>query len=546
MVNRQMLKGYPELEGRHDQISLIVKSEEEKFINTLEQGERVLEETITKTGEKKLISGEEAFILYDTYGLPIEVVKEVAKEKGVEVDEEGFNKAMESQKMLAREGSSLEGEIFRGAGSKEVYVHFPKTKFTGYDSASAGAKILGMVKEGKSVKSISQGETAEIVLDRTPFYAESGGQAGDTGDISSKDFSFSVGNTFKIEGIYIHRGCVGKGKAAVKQKVDAQVDCARRAKISIHHTATHLLHFALRKILGAHVTQAGSYVGPERLRFDFHHYKALSPRELNKVETFINEKIRENSSVEIREMALSRAKEEGAMALFGEKYGEKVRVVKTGSYSRELCGGIHTTSTGRLGLFIILGERAISAGLRRIEAAAGEEALLELKKGRDILAGLRDTLKVKDEILVERVEGILQQNKKQQKEINKRRMEEGESNLDKLIKEAAILGEAKLIRHKFKDYSMENLRETADRLKKKLANGIGALVSVKDGKVSLVIFVAPSLINKFKANEIIKELGTILGGGGGGRPDLAQAGGKDASKVEEVFQKLEKMVRKTI
>ena len=549
MVNRQMVKAYPELEGRHDQISLIVKSEEEKFMSALEFGEKILQEGFKKigerfknSGERRILSGKELFRFYDTYGLPIEVVKESAEKQGVEVDEEGFSREMERQKTRAREGSVIAEDIFKGAGEKEAYVHFPKTKFIGYDNLFSSAKILGIVREGKAVDNISQGERGEIILDRTPFYGESGGQIGDKGNISTGDFSFIVADTLKVEDIYVHRGCVEKGEASVKQEVDACVDGARRIKISQHHTATHLLHFALRQILGPHVTQAGSYVGPDRLRFDFHHYERVLPQELDKIEQLINEKIREDSKLEICETSLSQAKKDGVTALFGEKYSERVRVVKIGSFSNELCGGIHTSSAGRLGLFIILGERAISAGLRRIEALAGEAAFLEIKKCREILGDITGIVKVKEEKLAGRVEEILLENKKLQKEIARRKTGEGESNLDKLVAEAKIFGETKFIMHRFKDYSMENLRDAADRLKKKISKGIGALASVKDNKVSLIVFVTPSLINKFKANEIIKDLGNILGGGGGGRPDLAQAGGKDPSKIAGAFKALEEKV----
>jgi len=451
---------------------------------------------------------------------------------------------MEKQKILAREGSILEGDIFKGAGKKEAYVHFPKTKFIGYETATSRGKILGIVSDGK-----------EIILDVTPFYAEAGGQVGDKGSISSEggDFSFIVEDTFKIEDVYVHRGRVEKGKGSLKQEVETKVDLARRTKISQHHTATHLLHYALREVLGTHVTQAGSYVAPDRLRFDFHHYKRVSDKELNKIEDLINEKIREDNNVEISEMNLSQAKKEGVMALFGERYGKKVRVVKIGSYSKELCAGIHASSTGRLGLFIITGERSISAGMRRIEALVGEVAFLEIKKGREVLRDITDRFKVKKEKLAGRVEEVLVQSKKLQKEIGRRKTGGDASDLDKLIAKApaisAARGEgegAKLIMHRFKDYSMENLREAADKLKKKITNGIGCLASVKDGKVSLVIFVTPSITDKFKANEIIKELAKVLGGGGGGRSDLAQAGGKDPAKIEEVFKKLERKIKGVI
>ena len=530
IVNQQMLKGYPELEGCHEQISLIVKSEEEKFINSLAQGEHVLGEVIAKTGKKKVISGEDAFRLYDTYGLPIDVVQEVAKGKGIAVDEEGFNREMEKQKTRAREGSILDGDIFKSAGKKEVYVHFPKTKFVGYDTLTSRARILGIVSDGK-----------EIILDVTPFYAEAGGQVGDKGSIYTEKFSFIVEDTFKIEDVYVHRGRVEKGQGSLKQEVEAKVDSARRTKISRHHTAIHLLHYALREVLGSHVTQAGSYVAPDRLRFDFHHYKRVSDKELDKIEGLINEKIREDNSVEISEMDLSRAKKEGVMALFGERYGKKVRVVKIGSFSRELCAGIHTSSTGRLGLFIITGEKAISAGMRRIEALAGEEAFLEIKKGREVLRDITGMFKVQKEKLAGRVAEVLLRSKKLQKEMRRRKTGGDAPDLDKLIAKASTI--SPVIMHRFKDYSMENLREAADKLKKKITNGIGCLASVKDGKVSLVIFIAPSLTNKFKANEIIKDLGKILGGGGGGRPDLAQAGGKDPSKIEEVFKKFEEVIK---
>ena len=543
VVGRAMAKGYPELEGRHDQISLIIKSEEERFINTLREGDKVLGEVLGRAGENNFLSGEEAFRLYDTYGLPLEVVKGAAESRGIKVDEEGFKEEMEKQKARAREGSSLEADIFSGAGAKEVYVHFSPTKFVGYETPVTAGRIVGLVKEGKVVSGISQGEAGEIILDSTSFYAEAGGQVGDRGIISAKEFSFKVEDTVRMDQVYVHRGRVTQGKAATRIEIEARVDTEIRTKISQHHTATHLLHYALREILGPHVTQAGSYVGPEKLRFDFHHYKGLSPQEIDKIEILINQKIMEDSRLEIQEMSLAQAKGEGAMALFGEKYGEVVRVVRIGAYSRELCGGIHLASTGSLGLFIILGERALSAGLRRIEALAGREAFEEIKKERDILNRATTILKIGEERLVERIEELLTQNKKLQKEAERQRLEEVELNVEDIAAQARTLGEVKLITASFRDYSMDNLRSLADRLKKKIDKGVGALASENKGKVSLVIFVTPNLTTRFKANEIIAELGAILGGGGGGRPDLAQAGGTDPAKIGEVFRKLEEKVK---
>ncbi len=536
-----MKDAYPELETQREQISLILKSEEERFQKTLLQGINLFQELVkhVKGDKKKLISGESAFKLYDTFGFPIDLTCEMAREQKLEVDIEAFNKEMDKQRQ--RGIDSRQDKI----SGKEKTSFKQSTLFTGYDKYSDNAQILCILKDGKRTDKAKQQDDIELILDKTCFYAESGGQIGDTGSVSTEDCDIQVKDTYKIANTFIHKAKVSKGIIKVGDVVTTSIDIARRKRIAKHHSSAHLLQYALRQVLGKHIQQAGSWVGEKRMRFDFNHFKAISNDKLNRIEKIVNQKIMELVEVKTFDTSMKKAKELGAIALFNEKYGETVRVVQMGDFSMELCGGTHVENTGEIGLFRIISDSSIASGVRRIEASCGEASHNIMKEEQEILSETSHLLRVPVSEIPSRIETLIKNHKELEKQIKKFKSKQVMTNIDDFIKKAITIDNVKLVCASLKNMGHEALRALADALKRKLGSGIVVLGSVKDNKVCLVTAVTSDLVSKgLHAGKIIKEVAQITGGSGGGRPDMAQAGGKDASKLAQALKQVPEIIKK--
>uniref|UniRef100_A0A7V3VTE1 Alanine--tRNA ligase n=1 Tax=candidate division WOR-3 bacterium TaxID=2052148 RepID=A0A7V3VTE1_UNCW3 len=504
-------KPYPELVNNREEITLVIKSEEERFLATLEKGIALFEDIVKM---KHRISGEDAFRLYDTYGFPIELTKEIAREKGIEVDEEGFihhlNQAREESRVKAKFTLSGEWKIVKeGAG-----------RFIGYEKSECETEVLRYNESGKFI---------EIVLGESPFYAEAGGQVGETGWITGKNFTLKVLDTYWLQGMNTSHCEIESGRFE-PGKVYAKVDLRHRKESARAHTTTHLLHSALRKILGEHARQEGSYVAPGRFRFDFMHFKPLSDDEIKAVEDLVNEKILEAIPVEKFWTTIDEAKKLGAMALFGEKYGKEVRVVRIGDFSIELCGGIHLDNTGEVGLFKIISQESTSAGIRRIEGFVGFNLLEELRRYRSILKGISEILG-SDVHIIERIEE-LQNRLKTLEEIKKRQQMKLAQNLaNDILKETE---NQRWIVERIDDFDIEGMRQVADYLRDKAKNKLGVLYTVINNRVNYLVFVGDELKDKYPAHQLIKGVSKIIGGGGGGKPHLAEGGGGKLEKVSDL------------
>ncbi|MCD6449932.1 MAG: alanine--tRNA ligase [Thermotogaceae bacterium] len=535
-VVEKMGKIYPEVVEKKNFVKDILKAEEERFLKTLDQGMALLEKILNK-GK---VSGEDAFRLYDTYGFPVDLTVEIAGEKGVEVDMGGFNKKMEEQRKRAREALG-DVEFIRKEKVYEEVAKRSKTAFTGYEKFEDSSRIIAIVKDGKEVDNLAQDNEGFVVVEKTPFYAEKGGQVADTGIMESKEARAVVLDVKEpVEGVIAHKVRVEKGKFNKGDEVILKVDVERRKAIMRNHTATHLLHAALRKILGDHVRQAGSLVAPDRLRFDFTHYQALSKEEIEKIEYMVNSVILENIPVIIEEKSYDEAVKEGAMALFDEKYGDVVRVVKVGEFSEELCGGTHVSRTGDIGLFKVTVEEAAAAGVRRIVAVTGFNSLNYLRKKEYIIEDVKFLLDVPEDMLSEKVKKLLDEIKNLEKKIKKLQMGQLSSAAQAEIKE---LNGIKYVYTVTEDLDNDVMRNTADSLASKIKSGVAVVFNKTDGKVSLAVKVTKDMIDKFKAGNIARRLAKILGGGGGGRPDFAQAGGKDPGKINDAIVELERIIR---
>ena len=540
-------EAYPELAEKEEYIKKIIKIEEERFGETVEQGMTILNEFIEqlKSKSEKVLSGEKAFKLYDTFGFPPDITREILAEYGMEFDEQGFARNMQEQKKQGRASWHGGDEAGWEKNSLEGLEEDFKTEFTGYNSSKEEAKVIVIVKGGIVVSSCQKGEEIGIILDKTPFYAESGGQVGDTGVISNNNVRVKVLNTVKIgKNKILHIGVVEEGAFSIGDRIIGQIDEQRTMAVMRNHSATHLLQKALREVLGEHVTQAGSLVGPERLRFDFTHFSQVKPEELEEIERKVNDKILEGLEVSAEEMSLERARSLGAMALFGEKYGKTVRLVNMGNYSLELCGGSHISNTSRIGLFKISSEAGVSAGVRRIEAITGYESISYLKdvEGKlKVVAGilktsLQDSVK-KAEVVVSELRQLIKEN-----ETLKNKM--ASKNIDEAISKAIEINGIKIFIEKFDRLDIENLRNIGDRIKAKIGTGVVVLASSVDGKVSLISMVTKDAVERgIHAGNIIKVIAPIVGGGGGGRPDMAQAGGKDATGIDEALDKAKEIVK---
>ncbi|MDD8019610.1 MAG: alanine--tRNA ligase [Acidobacteriota bacterium] len=531
-----MKEPYPELLTSLPYISRVCLAEEERFASTLNSGLRYFEqyaEEARATGQHS-IGGEKVFKLYDTFGFPLDLCQELAREKNLEVDEAGFQKELENQKERAR--LSWEGEA--KLKEKSIYNAYQQLKINPvfYEKERVDeTEVLAIIRNGRSADQLRSGEEGEIILSVTPFYAESGGQVGDRGLLKSSGFSGEVENTFMpIPGLIVHQLKVLAGEIKAGQKVEAVVDTARRKAISRNHTSTHLLHAALRQILGDHVRQSGSLVDDKKLRFDFTHFAPLSEEEIQQVEKLINEKIMENLPVTIKVTSLEEGLAEGAMAIFEEKYGEKVRLVKVGDFSRELCGGIHVKNTGEIGSFKITAESSVAAGLRRIEALTGQEALSYVGALEKSLKSLEKLLKAGRQEILPRVEKLLTSLEEKDEEIKK--LKKRLLNPASQPPEIKEIKGIKFVSQKLEEIDLDALRSYADSLKQKIGSGVIVLASASDGRAWLVVAVTADLTKKIQANKIIKEIAPVIGGGGGGRADFAQAGGNQPQNIEQVLK----------
>ncbi|MHB8843163.1 MAG: alanine--tRNA ligase [Nitrospirota bacterium] len=537
----EMKGAYPDLADSREHVAKVVLLEEERFATTLESGLALLNETVEKlkAAKKVMIPGDVLFKLYDTFGFPLDLVADMARDMHFELDEEGYRKAMQEQRDKARAAWAGSGEEKVKPVYKEIASGIKRTVFTGYSMLEGTGEIVALIKGDKKVTEVKEGDEAEIILDQTPFYAESGGQVGDRGELLGEGAKLHVTDTVKpVEGIFVHKGTVKKGGFRVGDAVLAKVDAEERMDTVRHHTATHILHATLRSVLGEHVKQAGSLVAPDRCRFDFTHYTALSEREKERIEELVNERIIENHPVETAEMDIDQAIATGAMALFDEKYGDKVRVVTVKDVSKELCGGTHAQASGDIGLFKIMSEAGIAAGVRRIEILAGRRAYQAVRKEEQSLKEIAQLMKASDPDVVGRVERMLQQLRDAERELDRLKHKMQTSQAGDVIAGAKMIKGVKVLATKQENMEQKDLRDFGDKLRDKLGSGILAVGSSKDDKVSLIVMVSKDLAPKFHAGNLIKELAAILGGTGGGKPDMAQAGGKDPAKLDAALEAL--------
>jgi alanyl-tRNA synthetase len=537
----EMRDAYPELVDVREHVAKIVLLEEERFAATLDAGLNLLNESVSrlKSTGKLIIPGDVLFKLYDTYGFPLDLVADMARDMHLELDEEGYRRAMQEQREKARAAWAGSGEEKIKPVYKEVASRVKKTVFTGYEVLEGTATITAIIKGDRKVAEVQEGDDAEIVLDQTPCYAESGGQVGDKGELLGEATKFAIADTVKpVEGLFVHKGKVKKGSFKVGDAVLAKVDAEERMDTVRHHTATHILHATLRSVLGEHVKQAGSLVAPDRCRFDFTHYTALTEREKERIEELVNGRIIENHPVETREMDIDQAIASGAMALFDEKYGDKVRVVTVKDVSKELCGGTHARASGDIGLFKIVSESGIAAGVRRLEILAGRRAYQSVRKEEQDLREIGRLLKASDPDVVGRVERLMSQLREAEKDLEriKHKMQASEAGV--VIEGAKVINGVKVLARRAENMDPKELRDFGDKLRDNIKSGILALGTAKDDKVSLIVMVSKDLVPKFHAGDIIKEMAAVLGGTGGGKPDLAQAGGKDPAKLDAALEAL--------
>ncbi|NLX76598.1 MAG: alanine--tRNA ligase [Clostridiaceae bacterium] len=530
---------YPHMNEKRDYIKKVISIEEEKFYNTIDQGMNILEQYMTELKQqgKEVISGEMVFKLHDTYGFPIDLTREIAQENRMKIDEAGFHEEMKKQKEKAREahfrkeGSAWEKDLFTGENK------YFTTEFTGYTEYETEAVVKFIVLDGKLVDNAQMGDEAAIVLDRTPFYAESGGQVGDTGVITGENFKMTVTDCKKTsDGKYLHVGKIESGMVQLQDRVIAKIDLPRRKSTARNHTTTHMLHKALRNVLGDHVQQAGSLVAPDRLRFDFTHFSALTKEQIEAVEQEVNDIILSNYPVKTTEMTLEEAKKQGVTALFGEKYGDIVRVVAVGDYSMELCGGTHISSSGEAGLIKIISENGIASGVRRIEALTGTGALSWYKEKESILKEVAEIVKSSPEDAPSKVAHMAEELKNLQKELNSLKEKMLSQSVDSYIGKAEDISGIKVLAARMDQLDMSALRNMTDTLKSKLGPSVIVLASANDGKVSLVVSATKDAVGKgVHCGKIISEAAKAAGGGGGGRPDMAQAGGKDVNGIDKAI-----------
>ncbi|ELY3468950.1 alanine--tRNA ligase [Cronobacter universalis] len=524
-----------ELKRQQAQVEQVLKTEEEQFARTLERGLALLDEELAKlTGDT--LDGETAFRLYDTYGFPVDLTADVCRERNIKVDEAGFEAAMEEQRRRARESSGF------GADYNAMIRVDGASEFKGYEQTELTAKVTALFVDGKSVEQVTAGQQAVVVLDETPFYAESGGQVGDKGELKGNGFTFTVNDTQKYGQAIGHIGELASGVLKVGEGVKAEVDHARRDRIRLNHSATHLMHAALRQVLGTHVAQKGSLVNDKGLRFDFSHFEAMKPEEIRKVEDLVNAQIRRNLPIETNVMDLEAAKAKGAMALFGEKYEDRVRVLSMGDFSTELCGGIHASRTGDIGLFRIVSESGTAAGVRRIEAVTGEGALSLVHAQNDRLNELSHLLKSDSQTLNDKVRAMVERTRQLEKELQQLKEQQAAQESANLSSKAVDINGVKLLVSELAGVEPKMLRTMVDDLKNQLGSSVIVLATVAEGKVSLIAGVSKDVTDRVKAGELVGMIAQQVGGKGGGRPDMAQAGGTDAAALPAALGSVESWV----
>ncbi|MDE2308131.1 MAG: alanine--tRNA ligase, partial [Xanthomonadaceae bacterium] len=532
----EMGGAYPEFAVRQAFVEDALRTEEQRFGETLEHGMRLFDEVAGRSGAT--IAGADAFRLYDTYGFPVDLTADIGRERGLEVDMEGFERAMDEQRERARAAGRFEA---KGQMPAELASQLKPTVFLGYEALrSQGCKVLGIVRDGTRLERLGPDEQGLVILDRTPFYAESGGQVGDRGELRNAAGHFEVGDTLKMGGVFF--GHAGRWHGAqplrVGDAVDAGVDAARRQAIVLNHSATHLLHAALRQVLGDHVAQKGSLVAPERLRFDFSHLKPMSRDELGRVEAMVNAQVRRNEVAEVREMPYDDAIAFGAMALFGEKYGDEVRVLKLGGFSTELCGGTHVDRTGDIGLFKIVGEAGVASGVRRIEAVTGAGALALVADEERRLGELSQLLSSSGDDAVEKLRQLFDRQKKLERELESLRSKAAGSAIADLAGSARDVDGIKVVAARLEGLDAKSLRDGVDQLKQQLGDCVILLAGAVDGRVSLIAGVQGKALGRIKAGSVVAHVAAQIDGKGGGRPDLAQGGGSDAGHLPAVLAAL--------
>ena len=538
---------YPEIVQRKDFIVKVIENEEARFSDTLNTGLELIESIIAerKTGRVREVSGKEAFRLYDTYGFPVELTREIAGRSGFSVDLDGFEKEMETQRERARAAQKFAGAL-EGAGGLEVQLDIQETSFIGYHDLEHKSVIVGLLVDKKPAQTVEGGQEASLILETTPFYGEMGGQVGDTGEIHSPSGCFSVTDTVRVPpDITVHRGCVAEGSLAVGDEVEAKVDKERRLDIARNHTATHLLHLALRQVLGKHVEQRGSLVAPDRLRFDFSHLTAMTPEERQEVNHIVNEQIRQNLKVYSEETPYKKAIEAGAIALFGEKYGDMVRVLKIGkpAVSVELCGGTHVTSTGEIGVLHITGESSIGAGLRRIEAVTGRGAEAFIDRQFASLAEIAQALGTSPDDVQGKVSGLVTELGEERRRALTLERALSKIIADSLLTKAEVVNGVTVLAARVPSSRLEALRDMCDLLRAKLKSGVIVLGTVYENKPSFLAAVTPDLVARgYDAGEIVKQVAKVTGGSGGGKARLAQAGGKYKDKLDEALRLVRSLI----
>ncbi|HSR50356.1 MAG TPA: alanine--tRNA ligase [Acidobacteriota bacterium] len=541
LVAEIMKDAFPELEESRDYAAKVVRNEEEKFSATLDHGLTRLDDIIESVRKKDrdTIPGEELFRLYDTYGFPLDLARDVARERELEVDEEGFESAMEEQRQRARAS-------WKGGEGKKVTPKYQElaerglaTEFTGYnETENVDGSILAILKDGEEVDVLTEGQEGEIVLDRSPFYAEAGGQVADKGRVVTESAQAAVLDAQSpVTGLRLHRVQVQNGRFSKGEKARSFVSREFRWDTQRNHTATHLLHAALREVLGPHVKQSGSLVAPERLRFDFSHYKAVTPLELREIEDMVNRKIRDNIAVQTDLLSLDEALKKGAMALFGEKYGEQVRVVDIPDFSLELCGGTHVQRTGDIGLFHIVHESSISAGTRRVEALTGEAALNRVLDSENLLEEVSEDLHVPRDQVTEAIERLARELKEAHKKVEELQLKVAQNQSANAAEEARDIKGVKVLARQVEQLDRNALRQLADRLRNQLKSGVVVLGTQENGKAALVAMVSDDLTDRIRAGDLIRDVAPLVGGGGGGRPQMAEAGGKDPSGLPKALER---------
>ncbi len=549
-VVRESGDAYPQLVEKKDYIKRVIKKEEESFAQTIDRGLSILEEKIEsleKSGEKTL-SGDDAFRLNDTYGFPIDLTEEILQEKGLGVDRDAFDKLLLEQKQRSREGRNVGDEA---AWSEDVYQTLGKditTEFIGYDNAECEANIIAVVKDGEVTESANDGENAVLILDKTVIYGESGGQMGDHGEITGEGFKAEVFDAKKLgDGKILHHVTVIEGSLSKGDKVTVSFDAKKRIATARNHSATHLLQKALRTVLGSHIEQAGSYVDENRLRFDFSHFEAVSKQQLQEVENIVNESILAAYPIDIKNMSIAEAKAQGAMALFGEKYGDTVRVVNMGGYSIELCGGCHLKNTSEAGLFKILSEGGVAAGVRRIEAVTGEGVLRYIEEKNAVILSTAAALKTTEGELVHRAEAIANENREQQKKLEQIEAKMASAKASDIMSGVKHIGDINLIVAQLDGSTVDNIRKTGDAIKEKTPMCVCVFAANTDGKISFIAMAGADAVAKgVHCGKIIKEITAACGGSGGGKPDSAQGGGKDATKIDDALALVDGIIQSQI